>query len=89
MGRSAVLWQLYPIAAALPSSVSHGRREALTKTAMCGPGDAVGAKLGTTSIKRTSVNVGSDRCRPRRLAASRADGQARRPLLASVVAESP
>lgn len=74
MGRTAVLRWLYPMAAALLVPVCDGDWEVRTKTAMCGPDDAAGVKLGTTSIERTSVNVGSDRRRPRRLAASLTDG---------------
>ncbi len=73
----------------LRSLLSHGRSEARSNPAICGPSDAVGVKLDADPVKRTSVNVGSDPTSPFPSRSQRGGGQARRPLLRRVVTEPP
>jgi hypothetical protein len=83
MGRVAVLERLYAMAAPLFVPVEDGRGEAWANTAICGPGDAVGVKLGAGPVERTSVNVGSDSTLPFPHDSWSCGGQAQRPLWAS------
>lgn len=73
----------------LRSPLSHGRSEAWSNPAICGPGDAVGVKLDANPVKRSSVNVGSDPTSPFPSRGQRDGGQARRPLTRQVVTEPP
>jgi hypothetical protein len=50
MGRYVVLGSLSEVVVPLLSSLSGGRREAWSKTAMCGLGEATGVKLGADPV---------------------------------------
>ena len=69
------------MAAPLLSLIADGRREARPKTAMCGPGDAAGVKLGTNPVVTDIGERGKRPTLPSRTVGF--GGQARRPLLAS------
>ncbi len=89
MGRAAVLGGAISDGPSLGSSVSHGRFEARSNPAICGPGDAVGVKLDVDPVKRSTVNVGSDLMLPVPASGLLVEGQAQCPLLRQVVAEPP
>ena len=54
----------------------------------CNRGDAVGVELDASLVDRFEMNVGTVRCRPHCRAASAAEGQARRRLMAPGGAEA-